>query len=133
MKNWGYFNPFKVKIKVFKEENHKDNMEGENVDTIIDGLKFIVASKGMKVSDDILFQEACSIYRVQVASKKYSGGASSSPFKKNSFSSPPDSKPTKKQLGYLHGNNIKFDEDKITKQKAIKLISKHKEEGVNTI
>jgi len=112
-------------------------MEGEGVDTIIEGLKFIVGSKNLKVPDEIIFQEACSIYRGQMASKKYSGGGASSPFKnKTSFLSPPPSetkKPSKKQLDYLHANAINYDEKTINSKTAWKLIKEHKEAGVDTI
>lgn len=76
----------------------------------IDILKEVVLDSQLRVSDDVLFVQACTFMRTPKESSNGNVGVSD--------------KATQKQIDFLCKLNADFDSDKITKKEAKNLIDK---------
>jgi len=84
----------------------------KELDSMIDTLKEIKTLKKLSVSDEIIFSEACSFIRGQLASKSRSQNKPQTP----------DTPPSKKQINFLKKNGYEGDLP-LTKKEATQLIS----------
>lgn len=107
----------------------------KELDQIIDGLKEIIKLKNLKVSDEVLFSEACSFLRGQYASQNKNNFK---PQIRNDFSSSnsKDSNrenlpPTEKQIKILNESKHKIPKTRGEATKIIKeYFEKQKKENI---